>query len=683
MSNRLAQETSPYLLQHANNPVDWFPWSDEAFAKATAEDKPILLSIGYSACHWCHVMEHESFENPAIAALMNERFVSIKVDREERPDLDSLYMQVTVAMTGGGGWPMTVFLTPDAVPFYAGTYFPPADRYNTPGFPRILNSVADAFHGQKDRINRTAESVRNLLTQSGLPESAGGRLDAEQFDAAFQALASNYDEMNGGFGTAPKFPPSMALEFLLRYHKRTGNPRALEMVVSTLAHMARGGIYDQLGGGFHRYSVDATWLVPHFEKMLYDNALLVRSYIAAYQSTRERFFARIAEETLDYILREMTSPDGGFYSTQDADSEGVEGKFFVWSGSQLVDTIGPEDAEIAARYFDVSEHGNWEHTNILNMRDEPPAVAAALGTTSGDLKAAIDRIRPKLFAAREQRIKPGRDEKILTSWNGLALRAFAEAAVVLRADRFRRAAIANAEFILDKLRVDGRLRHSYKDGQARFNGYLEDYACFADGLIALYEATFDRRWLNEARALVDQIIEHFADEVHGGFFDTSNDHETLIARPKDLYDNATPSANSVAADVLLRLALLTGEIAYEERALVSLEMIASAAIRMPSAFGRWLCAIDFAIGQPLEIAVIGDPESGLTANLLQVIWQRWLPNKIVCGRAPWDDDAKESLPVLIDRDELAGRPTVYVCRNKTCQLPTNDPRVLAGQLDAG
>jgi hypothetical protein len=681
MANRLANETSPYLLQHAHNPVDWYPWGDEALETARREDKPILLSIGYSACHWCHVMERESFENPEIAALMNELFVNIKVDREERPDLDSIYMQVTTAMTGGGGWPMTVFLTPAAEPFYAGTYFPPHDRYNMPGFPRVLQQVSHAYHERRDDTAKTTRSVREFLEGGNSPAGGAQPLEPSLFDQAFNNLTASFDNTNGGFGGAPKFPPSMSLELLLRYHKRTGNREALGMVEQTLVKMARGGIYDQLGGGFHRYSVDAHWLVPHFEKMLYDNALLARSYLATYQVTRERFFARIAEDTLDYVLREMTSPEGAFYSTQDADSEGVEGKFFTWSGAQLVEVLGSDDAELAARYWDVSEHGNWEHTNILNVKDEPSDVARSIGITIDELRRAIERIRPKLFAAREARVHPGRDDKVLTSWNGLMLRAMAEAAAILSADRFRRAAVANAEFVLSTLRVDGRLRHTYKDGRARVNGFLEDYAYYADGLLSLYETTHETRWFDAARGLVDQMIDLFADDENGGFFDTSRDHEELISRPKDLYDNATPSANSVAAEVLLRLALLSGERAYEDHAVASLERVASVAARAPQAFGRWLCAMDLALGGPIEVAIVGDPESGLTRNLLQVVWGRYLPNKVVALRAPWDDEAATSVPLLADRDEVEGRPTAYVCRRMACQAPTTEPRVLAGQLD--
>jgi uncharacterized protein YyaL (SSP411 family) len=682
MPNRLARETSPYLLQHKDNPVDWYPWGEEAFERARGEDKPILLSIGYSACHWCHVMEHESFENPEIAALMNEQFVNIKVDREERPDLDSIYMQVTTAMTGGGGWPMTVFLTPAGEPFYAGTYFPPRDRYNVPGFPRVIEHVSRAYRDQGENLARTVASVREFLAGGNSPSSGPAALAPDLLDRAFASLQASYDATNGGFGGAPKFPPSMALEVLLRYQRRSGSREALQMVEQTLVRMARGGIYDQLGGGFHRYSVDAHWLVPHFEKMLYDNALLARSYLATFQVTSERFFRRIAEETLDYVLREMTAPTGGFYSTQDADSEGVEGKFFVWAGAQLVEALGPDEAEVAARYWDVSEHGNWEHSNILNLKDDPAEVARAMGITADELRRMIDRIRPKLFARREQRIRPGRDEKVLTSWNGLMLRAMAEAAVILRADRFKRAAIANAEFVLATLRVDGRLRHSYKDGQARVNGFLEDYAYYADGLLSLYEATHDRRWLAEARGLADQMVELFADEEGGGFFDTSVDHERLIARPKDLYDNATPSANSVAAELLLRLSLLSGEQSYWDRAVASLERIGEVAARAPQAFGRWLCAIDFATGQPIEVAIVGDPESGLTTNLEQVVWARFLPNKVVALRAPWDEESAAEIPLLADREEIEGRPTAYLCRRMACQAPTADPRELARQLDA-
>jgi uncharacterized protein YyaL (SSP411 family) len=677
MANRLAGETSPYLLQHKDNPVDWYPWGDEALARARAEDKPILLSIGYSACHWCHVMEHESFENPEIARQMNDQFVNIKVDREERPDLDAIYMQVTQAMTGSGGWPMTVFLTPEQVPFYAGTYFPPEDRHGHPGFPRVLQHVARAYREQPESVQKTIAQVKELLAGGSDALSRAGQLEPSQLDHAFRMLQQGYDPVHGGFGGAPKFPPSMTLELLLRYHKRSGNTEALEMAEHTLIQMARGGMYDQIGGGFHRYSVDERWLVPHFEKMLYDNALLARVYVQAFQLTRERFYRRIAEEILDYVLREMTSPEGAFYSTQDADSEGVEGKFFVWTIEQLNEALGPDDGRIAAAYWGAIPHGNWEHTNVLNLPREPDEVAGVLGMTVDELRDAIERIRPALFSARESRIKPGRDDKVLTSWNGLMLRAFAEAANALGEARFRDAAIKNAEFVLSTLRVENRLRHSYKDGRARINGFLEDYAYYADGLIALYEATFDPRWLDEARALADQMADLFADETGGGFFDTSRDHEALISRPKDLYDSATPAANSVAADALLRLALLTGEESYQRRAAASLEAISSVAARAPQAFGRWMCAIDFVLGQPVEIAIVGDPAYAGTRRLLDAVWARFLPNKVVALGRPGQPS---SLPLLADRPMVDGKATAYVCRNYACQAPTTDPEELVRQL---
>jgi uncharacterized protein YyaL (SSP411 family) len=677
MANRLAGESSPYLLQHKDNPVDWYPWGDEALARARAEDKPILLSIGYSACHWCHVMEHESFENPEIARQMNETFVNIKVDREERPDLDAIYMQVTQAMTGSGGWPMTVFLTPEQVPFYAGTYFPPEDRHGHPGFPRVLQHVARAYHEKPDSVQKTISQVKELLAGGSDALARPGQLEPSQLEHAFRMLQQAYDPVHGGFGGAPKFPPSMTLELLLRYHRRSGDLEALEIAEHTLVQMARGGMYDQIGGGFHRYSVDERWLVPHFEKMLYDNALLARVYVQAYQLTRERFYRRIAEEILDYVLREMTSPEGAFYSTQDADSEGVEGKFFAWTVDELSEALGPEDGRIAAAYWGAIPHGNWEHTNVLNLPREPEEVAGVLAITVDELRAAVERIRPALFALRERRVKPGRDEKVLTSWNGLMLRAFAEAANALGEPRFREAAVRNAEFVLSTLRVENRLRHTYKDGRARVNGFLEDYAYYADGLIALYEATFDRRWLDEAKALADQMVDLFADEAGGGFFDTSRDHEALISRPKDLYDSATPAANSVAADALLRLALLTGEHSYERIARRSVEGISSVAARAPQAFGRWLCAVDFVLGSPVEIAVVGDPADPRTERLLAAIWARFMPNKVVALRRPGEP---AGITLLEEREMVGGAPTAYVCRNYTCQAPTTDPEELVRQL---
>jgi uncharacterized protein YyaL (SSP411 family) len=703
-TNRLIHETSPYLLQHAHNPVDWFPWGQEAFDKAKAEDKPVLLSIGYSACHWCHVMERESFENEAIAALMNQYFVSIKVDREERPDLDSIYMQAVQAMTHQGGWPMTMFLTPDGRPFYGGTYFPPEDkRYGQQvmrGFKTVLRLVHDAFTQHREEIEQQAEQVAEYISKSG---NVLGALktqlqpSAPTLDilwTAVRSLREDYDATYGGFGRAPKFPQSMALDFLLRMylHEQQGehDPQPdsaglplLEMVEHSLTRMACGGMYDQLGGGFHRYSVDAHWLVPHFEKMLYDNALLSRLYLHAYLVTGKALYRQITEETLDYVMREMVSPEGGFYSTQDADSEGEEGKFFLWTPAEVQQALAPDDAALFMRYYDVTERGNFEGKNILHVPQDASTVATLFHLNLDELQAALQRGRKMLFQVREQRVKPGRDEKILTAWNGLMLRSFAEAARHLQRTDYLQVAVNNARFLLTNLRTGehGRLLRSYKDGQARFNGYLEDYAFLADGLLALYEASFDTHWFVEARALMDQAITLFADNEQGGFFDTGSDHEQLISRPRDLMDNATPSGNSVAVDVLLRLAAFTGEASYRERAEAYLQAVAELLARHPQSFGYALGALDFALSSAREIALIGATDSQDTQSLLAVINQRYLPNSVLAATVPTGSDTTtQPVSLLADRPAINGQATAYVCQNFMCQAPATSAEALAALL---
>lgn len=689
-TNRLAHETSPYLLQHAHNPVDWYPWGEEALQKARQEDKPILLSVGYSACHWCHVMERESFENPAIAALMNQHFVSIKVDREERPDIDNIYMQAVQAMTQQGGWPMTVFLTPDGRPFYGGTYFPPDDRhhgqYVMPGFRRVLLSLAQLYAQEREKIEEQADELAQFLRQrEGMPlrrreNATQGLPQLDLLAVASQALANDFDAQHGGFGGAPKFPHSMALEFLLRVYlhrskqelspgQLPGNLTELGMVESSLEHMAKGGMYDQLGGGFHRYSVDAEWLVPHFEKMLYDNALLSRAYLAAYLVTGKPFYRRIVEETLDYVAREMVSPEGGFYSTQDADSEGVEGKFFLWQPAEVEALLNTPDAAIFMRYYDISARGNFEGKNILHINVEVEHLAKELTLSVPEVEQIGKSGREQLFKARELRVKPGRDEKILTSWNGLMLRSFAEAARHLGRGDYLQIAINNANFLLRSLRQDGRLLRTYKDGRARLKGYLEDYAFLADGLLALYQASFDPRWFAEARTLMDQAIALFADEQNGGFFDTGSDHEELVTRPKDIMDNATPSGNSVAADVLLRLAALSGEDAYRERAEVYLQSLADVMVQHPQFFGQALGALDFSLTTAREIALLGSPEAADTQALLNVVNTRYLPNSVLACARPDDEEAIRAVPLLAERTMQEGKATAYVCQNFACQAP--------------
>ncbi len=678
-TNRLIHETSPYLLQHAHNPVDWHPWGEEALARARREDKPILLSIGYSACHWCHVMERESFENEAIAKLMNDNYVNIKVDREERPDLDAIYMNSVQMMTGHGGWPMTVFLTPDGRPFYGGTYFPPADRYNIPGFPRVLIAVAESWRDRRAEIEKSADGLLGELRRLDLVSQAEGAIDAGIPARAAADLLRRLDPEHGGFGRAPKFPPSMTLSFLLRCHANEKEPALLHAVELTLEKMARGGMYDQLGGGFHRYSVDEKWLVPHFEKMLYDNALLSRVYLDAWLATGKPFYREIAVETLEYVRREMTDPGGGFYSSQDADSEGVEGRFFVWTPREIEALLGAEEAALFCGYFDVTEHGNFEEANILHVEAELPAAAARMGVAPARLAEVVARGKRVLFEARERRIKPGRDEKILTAWNGLMLRSFAEAARVLDREDYLQVALRNAGFLLSALRRDGRLLRTHKAGESRLNAYQEDYAYVIDGLLALYEATFDPRWFAEARALTETMIEQFWDAEAGGFFFTSGDHESLITRTRDFYDNATPAGNSVAAHLLLRLALWTGEDRYRDMAERILLLMQSALQRMPSGFGHLLCALDLYLAAPHEIAIVGDPQAPATRALLDAVFQRYLPNRVVALAAP--GQGSTGIPLLDGRVAVEERATAYLCRRFVCRAPVTDAAELAAQLD--
>jgi uncharacterized protein len=680
MANRLAQETSPYLLQHKDNPVDWYPWGEEALRRAREEDRPILLSVGYSACHWCHVMERESFEDEATARLMNEHFVNIKVDREERPDIDSIYMSAVQAMTRHGGWPMTVFMTPDGAPFYGGTYFPPVPSRGMPSFKQLLLSLADAYENRRDEVMQSADSVREYLQAATGASAPTTGLSEELLDRAATSLLGQLDNRFGGFGGAPKFPQAMNLEVLLRYHKRTGDRAARAGVEHTLRQMANGGIYDQLGGGFARYSVDEYWLVPHFEKMLYDNALLAQLYLEAYQVSGDDFFRRIAEETLDYVTRDMTDPEGGFYSAEDADSEGEEGKFYVWTPGEIEAALDPDEAKLAMRFWDVTERGNFEGKNILNVPRPPEVVAAEFDISAGELWQTIVRIREKLLAEREKRVRPGRDEKVLAAWNGLMLRAFAFAASVLDREDYRKIAEKNASFLIEKLVVDGRLRRSYKDGRARFNGYLEDYACVADGLVELYEATFETRWLGEAGTLADAILELFWDAEKGGFYDTAADHEELVTRPRDVYDNASPSGNSVAVDVLLRLSVLLEREEYRERGAAVLEDLSGAIAQIPSAFGRLLSALDFYLSTPYEIALIGVPDAPEMRALLSAVYSAYIPNKVVAGRAEDDEEAARLVPLLADRPMREGKATAYVCVNYACQNPTTAPEELKRQL---
>ncbi|MEA2568649.1 MAG: uncharacterized protein QOI24_650 [Acidobacteriota bacterium] len=659
-TNRLANELSPYLLQHAHNPVDWFPWSDEAFAKARTEDKPIFLSIGYSACHWCHVMERESFESEEIAAILNREFVAIKVDREERPDVDSIYMQAVQMMTGHGGWPMSVFLTPGGAPYYAGTYFPPDDRHGMPGFRRVLVHVADAYRTRREDVDAASKEVTTAIASSVTLQPSSNALDRHALDRAAAGIAKNYDPEHGGFGSAPKFPPSMSLDFLMQVAWRRDDRELREIIVNTLTKMARGGMYDQVGGGFHRYSVDARWLVPHFEKMLYDNALLARLYTRAWQWTKDPFFASIANEILGFVQRELTSPDGGFWSTLDADSEGHEGQFYVWSRAEVMEILGEEEGRIFCALYDVTERGNWEGTNILNVPRAPDSVAGDLGITLDRLADVAARGKCKLYGVRAKRVWPARDEKILAGWNGWMLAAFADASIAF-GGRYDETVRKNADFLLTRIDSEERLtRH------AKINGLLEDYAGVAWGLTLAFEATHERRYLDAARQLVDQVLSRFADETGGGFFDTPIDHEKLITRPKDLFDNATPAGGSVMADVLLRLALLFGRDDYARAATQTLDSTWPLAERYPNGFGFLLGVAEWRAGSPKEIAITGDAK-----ELLKVIGETFLPHRVLVS-------GNEDLPLMEGRS--ADQIMAYVCEGYACQEPTRDPERLRALL---
>lgn len=674
-TNNLINETSPYLLQHAHNPVNWYAWGDEAFEKARLEDKPILVSIGYSACHWCHVMERESFEDEQTAAIMNEHFVNIKVDLEERPDVDQIYMTFVQLTTGHGGYPLNVFVTPDGLPFFGGTYFPPDNRFNMPSFQRVLMAIVESWRERRDELLHSANDVLGEIRRVGIAELSPDALSFEQLDSAFQGLARYFDAKNGGFGGAPKFPPPMSLEFLLRYWKRTGNENALEMVKKTCQKMAHGGIYDQLGGGFHRYTVDAIWLVPHFEKMLYDNAQLARIYLHLFQATKDEFYKRITVETLEYVKREMTHEKGGFFTAQDADSEGVEGKYFVWTPLEIEEILGTENAKVFNFYYDVSEEGNFEEKNILNVKNTLAETAEVLNISIEKLQEILANGREKLFQEREKRIKPFRDEKILTAWNGLMLATFAEAAAILESEDYLQIAKKNADFILENMQSEnGFLLRTWKDGEAKLNAYLEDYANFADGLIELFQVSGEIKYLIEAKRLADLLITEFWDEDAGGFYFTANNHEKLLLRPKDFYDNATPSGNSVAADALLKLAKLTGDEKYERFAVTVLRLVSSQVRRFPNGFGRVLSTLEFHLSTTKEIVVLGEKDNELERE----IWREYLPNKIVI-LAESDENA-EILPLLEKRKAIDGKPTAYVCEMRVCQKPVTNAEDLREQL---
>ncbi|MGH2641178.1 MAG: thioredoxin domain-containing protein [Actinomycetota bacterium] len=664
--NRLAQETSPYLLQHAENPVDWFPWADEALAVAEAEERPIFLSIGYAACHWCHVMERESFEDEETAAFLNANFVSIKVDREERPDLDAIYMDAVQSMTGRGGWPLSAFLTPDGRPFFAGTYFPKDAIHGTPSFRQVLEAIAEAWRDRRDDVerqgSRVVEAISRTLSVTGSEEPLTDGIST----SALAELRGAFDERWGGFGVAPKFPQPMTLEFVLRMAVR-GEPDALEMLTTTLDRIASGGIYDQVGGGFARYSTDAAWHVPHFEKMLYDNAQLAQLYVRAWLLTRDDRYRRVATDTLDYLLREMRHPEGGFFSSQDADSEGVEGKFFTWTWEELVELIGADVADA----FGATPAGNWDGTNVLWL----PGGVEPSGL---DLTTA----RRALFAAREARVRPGTDDKVLTAWNAMAISAFAEAGRAFGEPRFIDAAENCARFVVKNVRrSDGRLLRSWRDGKPGRAGFCDDHALLASACLTLFSTTGTVDWFREAVGLVDAVVDLFLDAEHGGFFQTGSDDDPLVLRPKELYDNAVPSGNSVAADILQRLALLSGDADRERIGVSALRVLGEVLGRAPTAFGTALCALDLSLGPSREVAIVGPLEDQRTRSLLNEVHRaRFVPNAVVAVGEPRDEEAMEAVALLRDRPQVDGLPTAYVCERFTCRLPVTRPDDLAGQL---
>ena len=671
--NRLATASSPYLRQHAGNPVDWYPWGEEAMRTARETDRPLLLSVGYSACHWCHVMAHECFEDPGIAALMNDLFVNVKVDREERPDVDAVYMEAVQAMTGQGGWPMTVFLTPAGVPFFGGTYFPPVPRGGMPGFPDVLRAAADAYRQGREDVERIGGEIRRALAPPPLP--AGEEPSAEVVTRAVARLVEQIDARHGGFGGAPKFPHPAALEMLLRRGFAGSNGAAAAAARTTLDRMLRGGIFDQLGGGFHRYSVDAAWAVPHFEKMLYDNAQLAVVYLHAHQLTGDPAYRRAVELTLDYLVREMRLPDGGFASSQDADSEGVEGRYFVWAPEQVREAVAdPEEAALACRVFGVPEQGNFEAGgSVLSLAVTPDQLARELGTDPDDAAQRVDDLRRRLLGSRSQRVAPGRDAKVVTAWNGLALRAFAEAGSALARPDYVEIAQNCAGFLLDALVVDGRLRRSWMAGAAGVNAFLEDVALLGDGLLAVYEATGQASHYERAVGFAREIESRFRDP-EGGYFDTAADAEPLLIRPRGLEDNPLPAGRSMAAQLFLRLAGLTGEERWRETAREIVRPLVPAIARAPLALGSLACVLDQMVAPSREVAIVGAADDAATRSLLREVWQRRDPYRVLA----WG--ASGSVPLLAGRSLINGQPAAYVCEGFVCRVPVSHPGELAAQL---
>ena len=688
--NRLANEKSPYLLQHAGNPVDWYPWGEEAFEKAAREDKPILLSIGYSTCHWCHVMEHESFEDPEVARLLNEAFVSIKVDREERPDIDAIYMTVCQILSKGGcGWPLNIVMTPDRKPFFAATYIPKEARFGRAGMVDLVPKIKEIWDTQRDEVVRSAESITEAMRKAAdAPAAAGGAPGMSALTTGYNQLLGRFDEINGGFGTAPKFPTPHNLVFLLRYWKRTGDEEALLMAEKTLAEMRLGGIYDHAGFGFHRYSTDAEWLLPHFEKMLYDQALLVMAYTEAYQATGKENYKKTAREIIEYVLRDMTSPEGGFYSAEDADSEGVEGKFYVWTTEELEAVLGKEDGELIARLYNARRGGNYSEEasgessggNILYLRAPLDELAMSFSEDAGAVSERVERARRKLCEARERRIHPHKDDKILTDWNGLMIAALSKAASAFGEPSYTNAARRAAEFILTTMRgEDGRLLHRFRTGEAGITAHADDYSFLIWGLLELYEATFDAEYLRTAIALQKDMNEHYLDAERGGYYFTANDAEEMIIRHKEVYDGAVPSANSAALLNLLRIGRITGDASYEGTAENLGKAFSAVVEQAPSAYTQLLTGLDFGIGPSYEIVISGERGKEDTESMLEALRGVYVPNKVVLLRDS-SSGIEDIAPFTKEQDTIDGKATAYVCMNYECELPLTEPGKIRGLL---
>jgi uncharacterized protein len=680
--NRLANESSPYLQQHKDNPVDWYPWGDEALAKARAEDKPIFLSIGYSSCHWCHVMEHESFENGATAELLNREFVSIKVDREERPDIDSIYMTAVQALTGHGGWPLSVFLTPDLMPFYGGTYWPPEERQGMPAFENVLKAVSGAYREKRDEVEHNAEQVKRLLTATSTGAPKVGVLDRTILDEAMAALSRQFDRRHGGFGSAPKFPQPALLEFVARRHAASISDQTATILETTLDNMASGGMYDQIGGGFHRYAVDATWTVPHFEKMLYDNAQLARVYVDAFRLQGNARYADVARDVLAWVQREMTGPDGEFYSTLDADTEGEEGLFYVWTPAEVAEAVGEADADLARAIYDITDEGNFEGRSIPVRTGTIEQIATVAGRSQDEVANKLPEIRERMHAWREQRTRPGRDEKVLASWNGMMFRAFAEAAWPLNESSFLESARRNATFIRDRMMNGEGLSHVYQNGKARVPGFLEDYANVIDGLIALYQADFDPAWIEIAVDLAKRMLERFASEDAGLLFDSASDHEPLVNRARDIQDGATPAGNTVAAEALIRLSRLTGNRDFARRGTAILAHLVRPMAEQPLGFGRALVALDTYLGTPKEVVIAGDPGDEMVGSFVRAAYARYEPHMLV-GVAKPKARAAKLLPFLAERPMRNGKIAAYVCEHYSCLPPVTDPSDLSMLIERG